>query len=95
MFALYFKGSLNSVVHYFSPVHAAPSIALLLQVQTLSLCFFSPIPKAEDHLNVACRAVSLGSIPRHGTGWKPASGGCGERGEMGSMEKKNKTPQRS
>ena len=45
MFAVYFKGSLNSVVHDFSPVCAAPSIALLLRVQILSWCFFFPIQK--------------------------------------------------
>lgn len=45
MFAVYFKRSLDSVAHDFSPVRAAPSIALLLRVQILSWCFFFPSQK--------------------------------------------------
>lgn len=43
MFALYFKGSLSSVVHHFIPLPAALRVAVLLWVQILLWCFLFPI----------------------------------------------------
>lgn len=91
MFAV-LQGVTQFVVHDFSPVHAAPSIALLLRAQILSWCFFLPVPNAEDHLAPGAglwpSAPSLGTAQPGNRLWEDAE----KEARWAAWKRKTKPP---